>query len=342
MDNLSNLVARFFNEKTNQIIYNASNGTFSVGPGPDDNKDQHWKLEPVNGKSSTYKLRNILTNNVIYNASNGSFGVGPDSTDNIDQHWKLESVNGQLSIFKLRNILTNNVIYNASNGTFGVGPDSTDNIDQHWKIRLTQIDLSTHLDSIDFSSDPFDKNKGKLESVWTVDIENPSNATITRTIAKTVTQESSFELALTQTLTLGASATFKAKVPFIGSAETTVSAELSLSAGQTWQSSKAEEYHFEETISVPPNTSIHAVGQLRWVENISIPYTISFWVSGKVKDTGVQLTTSQLKMFLIENGFTGIVINDQHNEKLLVSLDAIFSGSWGTETIIKSSTKTLS
>jgi hypothetical protein len=137
MDNLSHLIVRFFNEKTNQVIYNASNTTFGVGPAPNDNVDQHWKLEPVNGKSLTYKLRNTKTNNVIYNALGGVFSVGVDTTDNDDQHWKLQPVSGKLLTYRLRNIKTNNVIYHDSNGKLNAGPAPTDNDgynDQWWRF----------------------------------------------------------------------------------------------------------------------------------------------------------------------------------------------------------------
>jgi len=194
-------------------------------------------------------------------------------------------------------------------------------------------DLNAAFDSINFSE--IDTTTAKPDSSWQFPVQNPTNAEIQQTVGKTVSKASTFEFSFSETLTVGATAEFEADIPFIGSASTTISAELSLSANQSWTTTQQEEYSFSSTVIVPANTSVLVTGILYWMEDVTVPYTVSYWISAKDKN-GNPMTNPDVISFIKQNGFSGTIVDQSQENRVLISLKGTLVGSWGTKTDIQS------
>lgn len=194
-------------------------------------------------------------------------------------------------------------------------------------------DLSIELDDIEFSE--IDPGSARPSASWQDEIDNTSGGEIEKIISKTITKESTFELSFSETLTVGASAKFQANIPLIGSAETQLSTELSLNSSQTWSTTQGEEYTFSSTVKVPANTNAMVTGILYWLENATVPFVACYWVSAKDKKSR-SMYNSEIKLFLTQNGFSGKIVDESQEYRMLVSLNGSLNGSWGTKTVIQS------
>jgi hypothetical protein len=275
----------------------------------------------------------LQTNNGHYICAEPSGGVVADRTE--AALWETFTlIFNNDNTFSLKD--SNNHYLSARNGG-GSGSILTADKDQIgiWE-KFTFVyyaDLSVELDSVHFSG--IDPGSEQPTTAWFDTLSNESNAEVSKTVSKIIKQDSSFEFALSETLTLGASAEFEADIPFLGSAKTTVSSELALNSSQAWSTTQTEEYVFSSTVTVPANTSVKVVGTLYWLEDAKVPFEARYWVSAKDKN-GIPMINADIQSFIKQNGFSGTVIDlMQEENRILIALTGYLTGSWGTKTDIQ-------
>lgn len=105
--------------------------------------------------------------------------------------------------------------------------------------------------------------------------DNPLEATFTYTESRQDAQTFKF----TEGLKVGAKASFKAKLPFVGEATTEVSAEATFSAEQTVATTVTTTWQFAEKITVKPTTAVKATGFIS-IAKLNAPFTCNVQVTG--------------------------------------------------------------
>lgn len=126
-------------------------------------------------------------------------------------------------------------------------------------VKLKKIDL----DAVKFSLLTIEYEDTKNfpvtpDLLFEKEIDNPTDATIHSRFEKTSESIDTFKWSVTEGLKLGASATFKVGVPIIGEGKSTLSAEVSLGAGQESTKTVTEKWTVGDVIDVPPRHSIRA------------------------------------------------------------------------------------
>jgi hypothetical protein len=114
------------------------------------------------------------------------------------------------------------------------------------------------------------------------EFRNDSNATIHSTFQQSEQNTDSFSWSITAGLKLGASAKYKAGVPFIGQAEVTLSAELTVAAGKTNTVTHANTWSESVTLDIPAKNAIKASIMLNEA-HVDTPFTATFLAQGQVK-----------------------------------------------------------
>lgn len=171
------------------------------------------------------------------------------------------------------------------------------------------------------------------KKVW----KNNSPAKITEVIKKSITKTSTFQWGFKESLKIGAKAKFEAKIPFIGSAETEVSTEFGFEANQTWTTTTSETYEISQQITLDSRSAIEVSAWVDWANNYKTPFTLTLWISAVADTTNGSeqpLSAEQIIILLEQSGFDGKIIDKSTRNKLLVSLDGEFMGSYGMTTQI--------
>ncbi|MGD8782060.1 MAG: RICIN domain-containing protein [Ignavibacteria bacterium] len=287
---------------------------------------QRWTLESVG--DGWYKIVHKSDNRVL---------DGKNSTDEVYlnewnggdyQKWAFKSVGDGWC-----------KIVHKSDGRVLDGKDSTDEVYlnewnegdyQKWKLEVATVDWNMIIEDIEYDNVKEPKDTYPVEVFTDLEVENSSGATITKSIEKSMTKESTFEWGFTETLAVGITTGYEAKVPLFGGAETELSVEFTMEAHQTSTVSKSETYVMSDSIEVPPNTTVYVTGYFDWSDDITYPFTSLVLVSGTADTTegDRKLTTTEIKSILKSQGFNGEVQQERENE-VVVSIKGNFSGCFG-------------
>lgn len=196
---------------------------------------------------------------------------------------------------------------------------------QQWRFE-PDVTWSTAVDSFQYGTAVLPPSQADV--IGTQVINNPSQAEVTETVAVTRSIESTFEWGLTETLTVGASLTWKAGVPF-GGAEGQINVSLELGSHQTWVETTTLTYTTERVVSVPPMTCVKVSSYVDWVEDLTVPFELKAKMYAAM--AGQSLPGADIKMLLTETGDVTKVVQELPYS-VIVLLRGDVSGSYGIDT----------
>lgn len=175
-------------------------------------------------------------------------------------------------------------------------------------------------------------NSDKIKDLIGNDIiKNRENTIINRKIEKTITRSTTFELSLTETLHTGVKSTFSLTIPFLASVETEISVDLTLETQKKWTKTLTEQYVFNETITVNPDTCVEVNWYIDIIDNLKIPFYLLIRVNGYQGNR--ILTRDELINLLKRTGFTGKIDDTSiKDNEATVKVQGNLCGSFGINT----------
>jgi len=153
------------------------------------------------------------------------------------------------------------------------------------RTQIAGVDISHvdyHLLSIDY--DNLKSPVVSTKTLVTKEFRNPTDAVIHSTFNETQQTTDSFTYSFTEGLKLGASMKFSAGVPLVGKAGVTLTAELTLTAGQQKTVSSTNSWSESNTFDIPARHAIKASIVLNEAQ-VSTPFTATVLASGPVSYT---------------------------------------------------------
>lgn len=204
-----------------------------------------------------------------------------------------------------------------------------------WTMRIRYLHLDTRMSS------PIKYLKTEPDTTspigFTVggDIVTGDGITVTTSQGIDIERETTFEVAFTQTLAVGATVGAKVKAPG-GFAE--ASAELrvdaSLSATQKNVVTESITYHSIDSITVDSNNKAEISITLDWVDNEEWPFEAKFDIAatGLKADGDMEadaLTTEEVKLVLVEKGFDGVFLDSVSKITAKAQIKGVLTGSFG-------------
>jgi len=325
------------------IAHSKENGQVIDGSGGHDwvyendgrpNDYQKWRFAPDDNDDYFMMIKKKQGDNRCLDGRTGSDEVYQNWwLYNQNQHWKPEDAGD--GFVKLVNQKSGLVITGKGH-EHNVKQESFTNADtQKWQLELADTDFTVEFVDIQYGQPSSPVVTKPVDIVTKRTIENRSNATLREVVSNTIERNSIFEFGLSSTVTVGATVGMEVGVPGLGTATGEVSAELSLTAHVVWTDSETLCYGISQEVEVPPQTAVEVHGWIDWTDNYLCDFTMILWISATGYDTSGNtrpLTTDELEQHIDNSGFSGQVLDRTHPNKLEVSIDGTFSGSYGMET----------
>jgi hypothetical protein len=305
------------------------------------NSNQKWLLKPT-GEEGEYYLENknpALTHPRYLDAKQppaNNVYMNDTSQKNANQKWTLTATGEEYYLVNNNPVLAHPRYLDArqppANNVY-MNDTAQKNANQRWALQVSGLKPEITFVGLDYHDAEYPKTGlGKVDFITEKKIINNAGTEITETVSKTITQSSTFEWGLEETLMVGAAAEVSAEVPFFGQGKATFKTELTLKSHQKWVKTESEAYTFTEQVKVLPHQSVKVNGYMDWAENYTTPYTLTLRVemlADTVDGNQSSLSSEQITQILKQAGCTGIITSNADGESVEVALKGRFSGSYG-------------
>lgn len=200
-------------------------------------------------------------------------------------------------------------------------------------VLFPDVQLDVQFDTIKYH--PRTSAPPKPVLVYSAVVHNQSSvATVHPTVILGKEMQSSFAWGFSESLNFGhsvtASETASIGIPTVGEASVSLAAtvqwNVTLSSHQDFSKTETTAINQEVTIDVPPKGYVRAQGTMNWVNDATVPFTMTLRILGHNK-TG-ELSGSQVASFVLSQN-PKMTVQEAKNTWAIMKVEGVFSGTYG-------------
>ncbi|XP_037034231.1 uncharacterized protein LOC119073010 [Bradysia coprophila] len=190
------------------------------------------------------------------------------------------------------------------------------------------IAMELHMDDFQFVrpiADELAKHTSQKALMDEYTINNPSTASVRRTVEVSQTVRNEFSWGLSQSIKNALKVKGKVGIPFLAEGEIENTFEVGFGANENWKSGEDKTFKMSYEVSVPPNSTVKISAWYDHIKDLRMDYTARAVITGKTQRItvfedivqDVPATGDMIRKQLESSGFDGTILEIK-NDRVIV------------------------